>query len=287
MPDENDVQEGLSKKELKKLEKERKKQEKLAKKNSGGLATTDNAMYTDAEADEGSSLSATLIVVFIVLIWVAILCLLIKLDIGGFGSDVLYPLLKDIPVINHILPSGVEEERLASESDYKTVGEAVAEINRLKAQIAEMEAAKSETPTSGEEIAALKEEILRLKTFEDSQVEFQKLKTEFYEEVVFSEKAPDIKEYKAYYEKIDPENAEYLYKQVVSQIETDKEIEDYVKAYSDMKPKAAAAIFEDMQDNLELVAEILGRMDPTARGKILQVMDSKVASKITKIMDPD
>ncbi len=32
---------------------------------------------------------------------------------------------------------------------------------------------------------------------------------------------------------------------------------DYVKAYSQMKPKQAAAIFDTMTDNLELVAKDL------------------------------
>ena len=78
-----------------------------------------------------------------------------------------------------------------------------------------------------------------------------------------------------------------MYKQVIQQIETDKQTDAYVKAYSEMKPKQAAAIFEMMTDNLELVAKILGEMDTNSRAKILGVMDSEVASQITKIMDPE
>jgi flagellar motility protein MotE (MotC chaperone) len=128
---------------------------------------------------------------------------------------------------------------------------------------------------------------VRLRTFEDSQVEFQKLKTEFYEEVVFSDKAPDIEQYKTYYEQIDPDNAEYLYKQVVQQMETDAIMDDYIKMYSEMKPKQAAAIFDKMGDNLDLVAKILQRMDKSASAKILQVMDKDIAARLTKITDPE
>ena len=53
-----------------------------------------------------------------------------------------------------------------------------------------------------------------------------------------------------------------------------------------MKPKEAAAIFEDMTDNLSLAAKILGAMSTDDRGKILGAMDSEVAAKITKIMEP-
>ena len=289
-PDDEQDEEALDPKEQKKKEKQEKKEAK--KKAKGGsidaYATDSGALYTDAdEEDDGFSASILLIVIFIVLIWLAILGLLIKLDIGGFGSGVLYPVLKDVPVVNKILPDNVEDA--AYEGDFETLPDALAEINRLNAKIKEMEEEQKEntSDTETEEIKTLKEEITRLRTFEDSQIDFEKLKTEFYEEVVFSENAPEIEEYKKYYEEIDPDNAEYLYKQVVDQIETDKQMDEYVKAYSDMKPKQAAAIFEMMPDNLELVAKILGKMDPTARGKILGVMDSTVASQITKIMDPE
>ena len=289
MPD-DEQEEALDPKEQKKKEKQEKKDAKKKAKGASfdGYATDAGAMYTDADDDDdGFSASILLIVIFIVLIWLAILGLLIKLDIGGFGSGVLYPILKDIPVVNKILPDNVDEEEY--ETEFETLPDAIAEINRLNEKIKELEENQQEEESEGdsEEIKTLKEEITRLRTFEDSQIDFEKLKTEFYEEVVFSENAPDIEEYKKYYEEIDPDNAEYLYKQVVDQIETDKEMDEYVKAYSDMKPKQAAAIFEMMPDNLDLVAKILERMDPTARGKILGVMDSTVASQLTKIMDPE
>ena len=54
-----------------------------------------------------------------------------------------------------------------------------------------------------------------------------------------------------------------------------------------MKPKAAAAIFESMTDDLNLVAKILGAMNAESRGEILGAMDATIAGKITKIMNPD
>ncbi|HOO28820.1 MAG TPA: hypothetical protein PLU43_10180 [Lachnospiraceae bacterium] len=288
-----DIVEDEEQEETDKKGKGRKKRDKKKKgdqqESFDATVTNEGAMYTDAESDEeGGSASVVLIVIFIVFIWLAILGLLIKLDIGGFGSNVLYPVLKDVPVVNMILPSGVADEAAADESDYKTLADAVAEINRLNEEIDQLKSEQENAgSTSDEEVASLKEEIKRLQTFEDSQVEFQKIKTEFYEEVVFSDNAPDIEEYKAYYESIDPENAEYIYKQVIQQIETNQEMDEYVKAYSEMKPKQAAAIFEMMTDNLDLVAKILGEMDTDSRANILGVMDSQVASQITKIMDPE
>jgi len=117
-------------------------------------------------------------------------------------------------------------------------------------------------------------------------VEFQRIKTQFYEEVVYSDKGPGAEAYIEYYQSIDPETAEYIYRQVVTEEQVSKEIEGYASAYAAMKPKEAAAIFEAMTDNLNLAAKILGAMSVDDRGKILGAMDSEVAAKITKIMEP-
>lgn len=253
--------------------------------NFDAVVGDEGALYTDGEEEEeGGGLLSVMVVIFIVLIWLAILALLVKLDVGGFGSGVLYPIFKDVPGINKILPDNIDEE-LEQESEFGSLDEALAEIARLRERVKELEK-ENKSEANSEEVASLKEEIRRLQTFEDSQIEFQKLKTEFYEEIVFSDNAPSVEEYKKYYEEIDPDNAEYIYRQVVKQIETDEDVSKYVTTYSSMKPKQAAAIFEQMTDNLDLVARILKGMDTSARAKILGVMDSEVASQITKILDP-
>ena len=53
-----------------------------------------------------------------------------------------------------------------------------------------------------------------------------------------------------------------------------------------MNGKQGAGIFESMTVNLELAAIILTVMSAENRGAILSVMDSSVAAKLTKIMDP-
>lgn len=282
-----DEQQEESARERKKREKAEKKALKKAGKGFDATVGDGGAMYVDAEEDEDEgSLSMALITLFIVLVWLAILALLIKLDVGGFGSGIMTPVFKNVPVINKILPE--KDVYVEEDAEFKDLNEAVEEIERLRAENEVLkEQQESSSSSSSEEVATLKEEIKRLKTFEDSQVEFQKLKTEFYEEVVFADQAPDIANYKTYYESIDPDNAEYLYKQVVKQMAEDQELSEYVKAYTEMKPKSAAKVFEEMSNNLDLVAKILGAMDASSRAKILNVMDPKIASSLTKIMDPD
>lgn len=236
--------------------------------------------------DDAGGVSVFLVTVVIVVIWIAILCLLIKLDVGGFGSGVLTPILKDVPVVNKILPadSTITTEEEDSYGGYTSLREAVDYIKELELQLEDAQAASS---VDSEQLEELRAEIERLQTFEDAQVEFERIKTEFYEEVVYAENGPGADEYVKYYQTMDPTTAEYLYKQVIQQQEVDQEIQDYAQAYAEMKPKAAAAIFEAMTDDLDLAAKILNQMSAEDRGNILGAMDAETAARLTRIMDPD
>lgn len=270
--------EEMDKKAAKKAEKARKKAEKKTAKN----------METDlenTEEEEGSSskLAVALVTLVIIIVWLAILALLIKWDVGGFGSTVMRPLLKDIPYVNRILPDS--EDDLSTEEDYpyKNMDEAVAYIKELEQELAQAQQGSSENSAY---IADLEAQSQKLKEYEANEAAFEEEKEKFYNEVVFSDQAPDIEQYKEYYESIDPDNAELLYKQVVEQQQTDSKISDYVKGYSQMKPKEAAAIFDTMTDNLNLVAQILENMDTQSRADILGKMNSDTAAKVTEIMNP-
>ena len=278
-----------TKEERKKLKEERKQfknERKAQKKEAKQRARELDEQQAHLDGDDVGGVSVFLVTVVIVIIWVAILCLLIKLDVGGFGSGVLAPILKDVPVVNKILPVDnsmvVDEEE--SYGGYTSLREAVDYIKELELQL---EAAQSASSIDSEEMAELRAEIDRLQTFEDAQVEFERIKTEFYEEVVYAEQGPGVEEYQKYYQTMDPTTAEYLYKQVVQQVQADKEIQDYAQTYSEMKPKQAASIFEEMTDDLDLVAKILDQMSAEDRGNILGAMDAEVAARLTRIMDPD
>ncbi len=273
--------------EKKKLKAEQKEQKKEAKRRAKEISLQEEQLD-----DEGGGVSVFLVTMLIVIVWIAILCLLIKLDVGGFGSGVLAPAFKDVPVINKILPASneIQPEEAAGEVEeedyggYSSLKDAVDYIKELEL---ELQRAQSAGAASAEEVASLKAQVERLQTFEDNQVEFQRIKTEFYEEVVYAENGPGEEAYKKYYESIDPTTAEYLYKQVVQQVEESNEVKEYAQAYSEMKPAAAARIFEEMTDNLGLASRILSSMSAEDRGNILAAMDPAIAARITKIMDPE
>ena len=269
---------GMDKKAAKKAEKARRKEEKrnrkLAKKEAKKNGTADEF----EEESGGGKAAVVFVTLMIIVIWIAILAVLIHFDVGGFGSTVMQPILKDVPYVNKILPKTED-----SKYPYKTVDEAVAYIKELEKELADAKESNSENDAY---VADLEAQAAQWKEYKDNEQKFEEEKAKFYKEVVFSDQAPDINEYKKYYESIDPQNAENLYKQVVEQQEKDDDMSDYVKAYSQMKPKQAAAIFDTMTDNLELVAKILSAMKADARGDILGNMKTDTAAKVTKLMEP-
>ena len=269
--------------EKRKLKNEQKAQRKEAKRRAKELANQEAELDDD---NAGSGFSMFMVTVFIILIWLAILCILVKLDVGGIGSNVLKPILKDVPVINKILPTDptTETEDLEAYYGYTSLADAVEQIQALEMELAN---AQTSNATNLEEIEQLKQEVERLKTFEEKQVEFQRIKNEFYEEVIYAENGPGEEEYKKYYEAMDPTTAEYLYQQVIINEQTDTQIEEYASSYASMEAANAAKIFDSMTNNLDLVAKILWGMSAKDRGEIMAEMSPEIAAQVTKLMDPD
>lgn len=274
-------EEVFDKKEAKKAEKARKKEEKKRKK----MEAREEGLEDENE-EGGSKIAVFFVTIIIIIIWLAILALLIKMDVGGFGSTVLTPILKDVPYVKEILPEGDDGEFGTEDTEYpyQTLDEAVAYIKELEL---ELQAAQEGNTENSAYVAELEAEVAKLQQYEQNEADFENLKAQFYEEVVFGDNAPDISEYQKYYEGIDPANAEELYKEVITQEEEDAELEAYIQKYSLMKPKEAAAIFDTMTDNLELVAKILEGMNTQSAADILGKMDSETAAKVTEIMEPE
>lgn len=254
------------------------------KKNSDNIDSL--GLGTDGEKKENKVVS-TAITIVIVLIWLGIIAILIKLDVGGFGSNVLTPVLKNVPIINKILPDSTEpsEEDGASYS-YKSLADAISYIKELEVQLAnEQESVENLTGKNNE----LQKEVDRLKRFEENQEEFQTLKSKFYNEVVFGKDALDYENYIQYYQSIDPEHAEELLKEAADRYAYNQAYAEQADAYARMDPKAAAAVFVEMSGDLDIVVELLKCMKVADRAEVLAAIsdtDANYAAKITKLIVP-
>ncbi len=247
-------------------------------------------MLDDDDDDEGKKPSkpfSIIIGVLIAAIWIAVLCVLIKLDVGGFGSKVLAPVFKDVPIINKILPDTTDEELIASEEyPYSSLAEAISYIKELELKLDQYE---SREAVKDDTIKELESEVSRLKSFEDNQLVYETIREKFYTDVVFGDKAVDVSNYKEYYESIEPEIAEKIYKQVVEKMALDEQYQTFANTFSEMDPKSAASILNEMSGNLETVVGILNAIETENRAQIMEALakiDPVYAAKVTQLLVP-
>ena len=209
---------------------DKKAEEKQRKKEEAKQKKAQHAAESDELEEEsgGSKVAVFFVSLLIIVVWFAIIALLIIWDVGGFGSGVLAPILKDVPYVNKILPDDAVEQVSTEDSAYAydTMADAVERIKELEKELADAQNASS---AKADYISQLEAQSQELQQYKENEAEFEKEKQSFYEDVVFSDVAPDIEEYKKYYESIDPANAEVLYKQVVAQTAEDEQLDDYIK----------------------------------------------------------
>lgn len=235
------------------------------------------------EEGKGNKIVNLLIGIVVIIIWLGIFALLVKLDVGGFGSNVLRPVLKDVPIINSILPDAPDSQ-IADENNYSYSSLSDA-INRIKELELEVDSLTSTNEANAKYIEQLEAEVERLKVFEENQKEFEKSKLEFDENVVFAKNAPNIEEYAKYYEGIAPDNAAKIYQEVVEQMQYDEKVTAQGKRYAAMDPAKAASVLDVMAAaDIDMVCGILESMKEDSAAAILTEMDAAMAAKITKKM---
>lgn len=239
----------------------------------------------DLEKEErggGGKILTVLIIFLIVLIWLAILALLIKFDVGGLGSEVLRPVLKDIPVINRILPK-ISEEQEAYENafPYKNLSEATEYIKKLEEEVDKY---RKENSDYAKRQAEMQKEIDSLRHYEEEQEAFAKLREEFDREVVFADKAPSTDEYLKYYEEMYPNNAANIYKELLEKKMTEDNIKQQADYLAGIDPGAAADILSEMPSDIDLICRLLDCMKRSIVSKILEEMEPLLAARILNRM---
>ena len=233
-----------------------------------------------------NKLVSTIITIVVILIWVAIIAILIKLDVGEFGTKIT-PIFKDVPVINKILPdNGSGKSDNDEDYPYKSLGDAISYIKELEIQLADAQKSNGKLKDSNEE---LQKEVDRLKVFENNQKEFESLKKQFNEEVVFGDDAIDYQNYLKYYEAISPDVAKELYEEAVDRYACNEAYTEQADTYARMEPDAAAAVFIEMTGDLDTVINLLKCMKSADRAEIIGAIsevDANYAGKLTKLLVP-
>ena len=235
----------------------------------------------EEEKKGGGRLLTFIIVLVILLMWIVTFAFLIKMDVGNLGTS-LRPMLKDVPVLKYLLPSvSPEQEAWEENYPYNTMEDAVARIKELEAQLDAMTVTNVDYSKL---IAELQAENARLKVFEDEQLEFAKRVEEFDRNVVFNDKAPELEEYRKFYEEINPTTAEEIYRQVLELLQYDDMVKEEARRLANMKPSNAAAILEEMNASINLVAQYLLCMKTAESAAILEKMDTLYAAHVLQVI---
>ena len=143
------------------LKAEKKQAKKDKRKNKKGTGDDDEGQET-----VGSKIAVFFVTLLIIAIWLAIFALLIRADVGGFGSSVMRPLLKDVPYLNKILPPDADAENgengATEDAQYRyaSMDEAVAYIKELELELA---AAQQSNEQEDAHTVQLEAEVARLR----------------------------------------------------------------------------------------------------------------------------
>jgi len=242
-------------------------------------------MPNDFESRSGK-LKTILWGVIILAVWLGIFAILIKLDVGGFGSSVMKPIFKDVPIIKEILPDTDDMEEI-SEYPYKSLADAITRIKELELEVQNL---NEQADKYLETIADLEAEVNNLIIYGEERDSFYAIREQFYDQVVFGEDAIPYENYKVFYESINPDYAEVLYKQVLQKYFVDERYKELADTYSVMKPKKAAAALYEMTGDLDKVVKILNNMAIAERANILNALsdiDPVFCGKITVKLTPN
>ncbi len=184
---------------------------------------------------------------------------MVKLDIGGVASEVLAPVIADVPVLRSILPMEMQK---------KNASELAAEQKQQEAAEA---AAAAEAEQAAEEEAAAEEAAEEEAAAEEAAEEAQQAAAE--EAAAEAEQAAE------------EEAAEAEATAEEAAAEEEKALQDYVDTYSAMKPRDAAKVFDSMiPDQEDLVVRILENLTSDQRAAILSRMSVANAAILTEKM---
>ena len=146
---------------------DKKAEEKQRKKEEAKQKKAQHAAESDELEEEsgGSKVAVFFVSLLIIVVWFAIIALLIKWDVGGFGSGVLAPILKDVPYVNKILPDDAVEQVSTEDSAYAydTMADAVERIKELEKELADAQNASSANADYISQLEAQSQELQQYK----------------------------------------------------------------------------------------------------------------------------
>lgn len=191
--------------------------------------------------------------------------------------------IQSIPILKLALPEVPDPE----DPKYLTDAEVRQKYQELRERYSELQSQLEETKNTVTELQKYKDGYDNMtaenekikKDLNERQLQLAEDKKKFDELVALNDKEG----FKEFFERIDPENASYLYNLILHEEKANEDVQKIAKTYEYMDPAAAARILEQLVDsNSELVVQILDNIKKEAASEILSSMDPQIASEVTE-----
>jgi len=214
-------------------------------------------------------------------------------DIGGVQKYA-----RNIPLIGKLMPAPTDlksvEEELMSYSNNKLLkytlklyqeneenkDDLVKAKKKLKSvDVKDSSGLEEKYMKISDELKETLDEVERLKEYEDAYVELKKERDKLNKLLALK----DTSGYKQHYESIAPKEAKQIYELVLQKQQLDENFKNYLLSFSNMQPKKAALVIEQlMRTDFDVVLRVIENLDTEVSGNILSNLDTTYASMITK-----
>lgn len=239
-----------------------------------------------------SVLTILVSIVIVLMVFGGTFYYLLKNDIGGLG-EYFRPSIERIPVLKLALPPLPESEdpddpkHLTEKELINRYNEYRSENKELKKQleyansrITALESEKGQWQTKEDEAAAILDQNENtLNEILKQMEQLEQLKKEVDRLIAMGN--PDA--FASYYEKVDAENAQELYREIIAEKTVREEYKNLAKPYTEMEPDYAAAILTEMgSKDMDLVVNLIEAMNNDVKAEIIENMDPKFAAEVMK-----
>lgn len=267
----------------------------MAKKNN----TKEKAPKTQGSDKKGESdgllhglLTVSLSILIVLVVFGGAFYYVLKNNIYGLGEQ-FRPSLERIPVLKLALPPLppgadpydpkhlTQKELLDKYNQLRSMeADLTARLENAEAKVTALENEKQQWISIKEEAEAIRQENENTK----KQLEQQLAEIEANKKELSRMIAEGNKEgFKEYFEKIDPETAKEVYRELAKEEVASQEYKNLAKPYIEMNPANAAAILTELSaSDMPMVINLIGAMKADTAAEIIASMEPKFAAELMK-----